>query len=180
MILRKTGVHFSASCFSGARELSRIAFCAGGPYPLPMPDWKARAAADLPDRLILFDGVCVLCAGWVQFVLKRDAEKRFRFTSIQSPYGQALAKRFGISVDAPETNAVIIGGAAHFKSDSALAALSDLPRWRWTRALRSIPKAWRDWCYDRIARNRYRLFGKSETCLMPAPELKARFIEELP
>jgi predicted DCC family thiol-disulfide oxidoreductase YuxK len=141
-----------------------------------MKDWHPKNAADMPDRLVLFDGVCVLCSRWVRFIIARDQAGRYRFVSIQSPLGHMLAARFGIDADVPETNAVIRGGKAWFKSDSALQVLRDLPGLHWTRVLRFLPRPLRNIIYDLVARNRYRLFGKSETCLVPTPELRNRFL----
>jgi predicted DCC family thiol-disulfide oxidoreductase YuxK len=137
--------------------------------------WQSQPASDIADGLILFDGVCVLCSGWVQFVIDRDKAQRFRFVPIQSPYGSALAARFGISPENPETNAVMLQGHAWFKSDAAIAVLSSLPRLGGVRLLRLVPRPLRDWGYDLIARNRYRWFGRTETCLVPTPELLRRF-----
>jgi predicted DCC family thiol-disulfide oxidoreductase YuxK len=141
--------------------------------------WKPRDLADAPDGLVLFDGVCVLCSGWVRFLIERDRDY-FKFTPIQSPYGRALAQELNIDPEAPETNAVIIGGRAYFKGDSAIQALSRLPRWRWVRALRVVPRPVRDWLYDRVARNRYRMFGKTGSCMVPTPELSSRFVHVRP
>ena len=87
------------------------------------------------DDVILFDGVCVFCSRWVRFVAARDTAQRFRFTTIQSPYGTRLAKTFGIDPDDPDTNAVVHGGEVFFKSDAALTVLGHLPGWRWMRVL---------------------------------------------
>ena len=141
-----------------------------------MRDWRPRAAADLPEGLILFDGVCVLCAGWVNFIIPRDPEGRYRFVSIQSEIGRVLAARFGIDADAPQSNVVIRDGTAWFKGDSALRVWRDLQGWRWTQAFRLLPRPLRNVFYDVIARNRYRWFGRRETCLMPAPPLRSRFV----
>ena len=129
------------------------------------------------DDVILYDGVCVLCSRWVRFVAARDAERRFRFTAIQSGYGTRLAQVVGINPDDPDTNAVIHGGEAFFKSDAALTVLSNLPGWRWTRALRALPKPLRVVVYGLVARNRYRIFGKYEACFVPDAEMRARVIE---
>jgi predicted DCC family thiol-disulfide oxidoreductase YuxK len=139
-------------------------------------DWQPLAAGDLPDRLILFDGVCVLCSRWVAFVIARDPGARYRFVAIQTPFGRRLAVRFGIDPDNPESNAVIAGGRAFFKLESALVVLAELPGWRWTRIASLLPKRLRDFLYDRIARNRYRLFGRRDTCLVPTPDLARRFL----
>lgn len=127
--------------------------------------------------MILYDGVCVFCSRWIRFVAARDVEKRFRFTAIQSGYGTRLAQAVGINPDDPDTNAVIHGGEAFFKSDAALTVLSNLPGWRWTRALRALPKPLRDVVYGLVARNRYRIFGKYEACFVPDAEMRARVIE---
>ncbi|MGJ4908832.1 thiol-disulfide oxidoreductase DCC family protein [Bradyrhizobium oligotrophicum] len=129
------------------------------------------------DDVILYDGVCVFCSRWVQFVIARDTAKRFRFTPIQSPYGTRLAQAFGIDPRDPDTNAVVHGGTAHLKSDAALTVLSNLPGWGWTRALLAIPKPLRDAVYSVVARNRYHIFGKYESCFVPDAELRNRVLE---
>jgi predicted DCC family thiol-disulfide oxidoreductase YuxK len=129
------------------------------------------------DDVILYDGVCVFCSRWVRFVASRDEKSRFRFTAIQSGYGTRLAQAFGIDPDDPDTNAVIHGGVAYFKSDAALTVLSNLPGWEWMGVLRSIPKPLRDAVYNLVARNRYRIFGKFEECFVPDAELRARVME---
>lgn len=129
------------------------------------------------DDVILFDGVCVFCSRWVRFVMARDATARFRFTPIQSPYGARLAQALGIDPDNPDTNAVIHGGVAYFKSDGALTVLSCLPRWSWVRVLFAVPRPLRDAVYNVVAKNRYRIFGKYDACIVPDAELRARVIE---
>ncbi|WOH81929.1 thiol-disulfide oxidoreductase DCC family protein [Bradyrhizobium sp. BEA-2-5] len=129
------------------------------------------------DDVILFDGVCIFCSRWVRFVIARDTARRFRFTPIQSGYGTRLAKTFGIDPDDPDTNAVVHGGIAYMKSDAALTVLSHLPGWRWTRTLFAVPKPLRDAVYSLIARNRYKTFGKYETCFVPDADMRARVLE---
>jgi predicted DCC family thiol-disulfide oxidoreductase YuxK len=141
-------------------------------------DWHPIPADDLPDRIILFDGVCVLCSHWVAFVIRHDGAARYRFVAIQTPLGRKLAARFGINADYPETNVVVVGGRAYFKLESALAVLAEVPRWRWTRIAYALPRAARDFLYDLIAQNRYPLFGRRATCLVPTPEVRARFLSE--
>src|ERR1035437_737150 len=131
----------------------------------------------LDDDVILYDGVCVFCSRWVRFVATRDLNRRFRFTAIQSDYGTRLAQAFGIDPEDPDTNAVIHGGVAYFKSDAALTVLGSLPGWRWVRALRAIPKPLRDAVYNLVARNRYRIFGKYNESFIPDASLRARVIE---
>jgi predicted DCC family thiol-disulfide oxidoreductase YuxK len=131
----------------------------------------------LDDDVILYDGVCVFCSRWVRFVAARDADRRFRFTAIQSGYGAQMAQAFDIDPHDPDTNAVIHGGVAYFKSDAALTVLSNLPGWGWARAVFLVPKPLRDAVYNLIARNRYRIFGKYEKCFVPDTEMRARVIE---
>jgi predicted DCC family thiol-disulfide oxidoreductase YuxK len=135
-----------------------------------MTDWP-------DDDVILYDGVCVFCSRWVRFVASRDQDRRFRFTAIQSDYGRRLAQAFRIDPNDPDTNAVIHGGVAYFKSDAALTVLSNLPGWGWVRVVRRAPKTLRDAVYDLVARNRYRIFGKYETCFVPDASFRARVIE---
>jgi predicted DCC family thiol-disulfide oxidoreductase YuxK len=127
--------------------------------------------------LILYDGVCVLCSGWMRFVAERDAERRFLFTPIQSAYGRALAVQHGIDPDNPQSNAVLIDGTVNLRSDSAIAALSHLPGYGWVRGFRVIPKTVRDWLYAIIARNRYRWFGRHDSCDIGGARYMDRVVE---
>ncbi|PAY09524.1 hypothetical protein CK489_09165 [Bradyrhizobium sp. UFLA03-84] len=129
------------------------------------------------DDVILYDGVCIFCSRWVRFVVDRDKARRFRFTPIQSEYGTRLAKTFGIDPENPDTNAVVHGGVAWMKSDAALTVLSHLPGWGWTRVLFAVPKPLRDAVYSLVARNRYKIFGKYETCFVPDADKRARVLE---
>ena len=89
----------------------------------------------------------------------------------------ALARRLGISAAAPETNAAILRGAAHFKADSTIEVVSRLPRRSWWGAVSmSVPRWLRDFIYDGVAQNRYRLFGRTETCMVPTREIAGRFL----
>ena len=140
-----------------------------------MSRWASRPIEDVADGLILFDGVCVFCSRWVRFVLRHDTARRFRFMTIQSEPGRALAVRLGIDPDTPETNAVILNGRAWFKSDAALQVLGAMPATGILALGRGAPKFARDPLYDLIAANRYRLFGKTDVCMMPDPADRDRF-----
>jgi predicted DCC family thiol-disulfide oxidoreductase YuxK len=129
------------------------------------------------DDVILYDGVCIFCSRWVRFVATRDVARRFRFTAIQSPYGTRLAQAFGIDPADPDTNAVIHGGVAYFKSDAALTVLSSLPGWQWVKILFAVPKPLRNAAYNLVARNRYRIFGKYDECFVPDADMRARVLE---
>src|ERR1700722_15968930 len=102
------------------------------------------------DDVILYDGVCVFCSRWIRFIAAPDQAKCFRFPAIQSAYGTRLAQAFGIDPDDPDTNAVIHGGAARFKSDAALTVLSNLPGWGWTRVLFAVPEPLRYTVYNLV------------------------------
>lgn len=128
------------------------------------------------DGIIHYHRVCVLCSGWIPFVAWRDDGGRFRYTSIQSPYGRALAQTVGIDPDEPDTNAVVLDGKVFQRSDAALTVLATLPGWRWAGRLGVIPRSTRDGLYRFIARNRYRVFGRSQTCDLAPPWLAGRIM----
>lgn len=136
--------------------------------PQPAPGW--------PDRLILIDGVCVLCSSWAQFVIERN--DTFRFLRTQSPQGRLLAESFGIDPDEPQTNVAIVDGTAYFKSDAALMIARHRQGLSWTRVLRLIPRRVRNPLYDWVARNRYAWFGRDRSCLRPTPEMRARCLDD--
>ena len=129
--------------------------------------------------VILYDGVCVLCSGFIRFVAARDGG-HFRFVPLQSDYGHLLAQRFGIPADDPDTYSVVIGGKPAFRSDATLAILARLRCYGWTRIFRLVPRRLRDAVYNLIARNRYRWFGRHDACRLPDPGLAARVIERIP
>jgi predicted DCC family thiol-disulfide oxidoreductase YuxK len=120
--------------------------------------------------IILFDGVCNLCNATVNFLLKRDHKKQFRFASLQSETGEVLRYHYRI----PEnSNSVILikSETVYFKSDAALEIASMLPYpWKIAIFLKIIPKKISDKLYDWIAKNRYRWFGKREICRIPTAE----------
>ncbi len=140
--------------------------------------WDAVAAPDVDD-LLVFDGDCVLCSRIAHFVHERDAAQRFKFVAIQSSYGRWLAARFGINPDNPETTLAVVDGVAYFKGRAALAVLEALQS-GWTPLARVLPAALRDWLYDRIARNRYIIFGRREACWAGDPALAARILVRAP
>lgn len=126
--------------------------------------------------VLLFDGVCNLCNGVVQFVLAHDPQAAVHFASQQSAYGQRAMLERGLS--GIEGVVLIEGERVYTHSDAALRLLSYLPApLSWVSVLRVIPKGLREVVYRFVARNRYRLFGKREACMMPRPEWKARFLE---
>ena len=130
-----------------------------------------------PGPVILFDGVCNLCNGWVQFVISHDPSARFRFASFQSPAGRRLSLANGVDPDALKSFFLLSDGTLLARSDAAIEVVVRFGGfWRLLGILRLVPRPLRDWVYSVVARNRYRLFGKREACLMPSPELSGRFL----
>jgi predicted DCC family thiol-disulfide oxidoreductase YuxK len=126
--------------------------------------------------VLLYDGVCILCSRGVRFVLRHEREQAIRFVAIQSDAGRALVLAHGVSPEAPDTFLFIDAGNTHRKSDAVLALAGHLkPPYSWFGTLRVLPGGVRNWFYDRIAMNRYRLFGRRETCAMPDPASRHRF-----
>ena len=129
--------------------------------------------------IVVFDGVCVLCSGWMDFLVRRDPDgTRFRFVIAQSPLGQALYRHYRLDPVDFETNLVIDGGRLHTKLDAFAAVMRNLPGlWPALSIARILPTFLADRLYDCVAKNRYRWFGKRDTCLMPTAELRARFLD---
>jgi predicted DCC family thiol-disulfide oxidoreductase YuxK len=128
--------------------------------------------------IILFDGVCNLCDGVVQFVLKKDKKARFRFAALQSERGTALLKQFGLSTTDYNSFVLIESGRVFQKSAAALQVFKGLGGvWTLLYAFIVLPRPIRDAIYDWVARNRYRFFGKKEECMLPTPEIRARFLK---
>jgi predicted DCC family thiol-disulfide oxidoreductase YuxK len=147
---------------------------------LPQPNLPKSSPSEPLDTnhpLIVFDGVCVLCSGFVRMVVRFDRKSRFRFATAQSPFGEALFRKHGLRTDAYETNLVLIGGAAFTQLDSFVAVMAELGwPWRTAKALLLLPRPLRDWLYERIAKNRYALFGRKDSCDVPSVELRERFL----
>ena len=127
--------------------------------------------------LILFDGVCNLCNGFVQFIIRRDPAGRFRFAALQSEAGQALLAAHGLApVAEPESVLLLSGGRLYSHSDAVLRIARELGGpWRLLGVGQLLPRRWRDAAYRFVARHRYRWFGRQDSCWLPTPELKARF-----
>ena len=131
----------------------------------------------LPQKLILFDGICNLCNGSVRFIINRDPEARFTFASLQSNEGQRILSRFGLPTTDFDSFVYITEGHVYQRSAGALNLFKDLGGfWRGFYVLIIIPRPIRDLAYDIIARYRYRLFGKKDSCMVPTPELRKRFL----
>jgi predicted DCC family thiol-disulfide oxidoreductase YuxK len=127
--------------------------------------------------IIVFDALCVLCSTNAQFILKHDRREYFRLAAMQGEVGGALYRRFGIDPANPETMIVVSGGRALRDSTAILAIWSGLGwPWRALTVLRLVPRPLRDAAYRLVARNRYRIFGRRETCWLPTPGQAARIL----
>lgn len=137
------------------------------------------AVPSFPDDrpVIIFDGECIFCSGWVNFVLRHDRKGRYRFITAQSAPGEALYRHYGLDSRDYETNILLENGTAYFKSEGSLrmAAGLGLP-WSLAAAFRILPLFLRDPLYELIARNRYRIAGRRSSCFVPSAEHRARFI----
>ncbi len=141
------------------------------------PDEPAAAMNDYP-RIIVFDGVCRLCNAWCRFLIRYDHAHRFRLTPAQSTTGQAILRHFDRPTQTLNSLLYVEHGKAYDKSDAVIRILGQLG-WPWRLATlgRLCPSPVRNWLYDRIAANRYRLFGRYRTCTLPEADDRTRFIE---
>jgi predicted DCC family thiol-disulfide oxidoreductase YuxK len=130
------------------------------------------------DHLLLFDGICHLCDASVRFIVKRDPAGKIKFAPIQSPMGSQLYAQHGLDPAAPNAMLFITPRGAFKASDAALEIARTLGGlWKLALVFKLLPRALRDAAYYFMARNRYRWFGKDESCMMPTPDLKARMLE---
>lgn len=130
------------------------------------------------EAIVLFDGVCNLCNGAVQFILRHDPQGVFRFASLQSDVGQKLLQQHGLPKDVINTIVLIEHGRPYTHSSAALHIARRLRApWKLAYAAILVPPPFRDAVYRFIARNRYRWFGQAEHCMLPKPEFKQRFLD---
>lgn len=137
-------------------------------------------AEDIPDEapIVLFDGVCNLCTGFVQFLVPRDPEGRFRFASLQSDVGEALLADHGLDDHDLDSIVLIEGDDVYVKSSAVIRIAALLGGiYALARPFGYLPRRLRDWGYDAVAANRYRLFGKKDQCMMPTEDVQARFLD---
>ncbi|MDH4568595.1 thiol-disulfide oxidoreductase DCC family protein [Pseudomonas sp. BN414] len=129
------------------------------------------------ERVVLFDGVCKLCSGWAKFLIRHDRARVFKLASVQSAEGQAILRWFGLPTDSYATMLYVEGRELFVRSEAIARIVRQLPTpWPLLGVFRILPLALRDWCYDRIALNRYRLFGRYDVCLLPSPDHEGRFL----
>ena len=128
-------------------------------------------------HLLLFDGVCNLCNGAVNFMIERDKQQRFVFASLQSEIGQQIAKQYQLPENDFESMVLLKNEKIHIKSNAALEIARDLSGgWSLLYVFKIIPKFLRDWVYQVISTNRYKWFGRKDQCRIPTPDIKNRFI----
>lgn len=133
----------------------------------------------MTDRIVLFDGVCNFCNASVNFIIDRDPESQFRFAPLQSDVAKELLQKHGMKVPEgdPDTIVLVDGEHAYERSGAALRIARRLTSpWKIMFAFIIVPWFLRDLAYVIIAKNRYRLFGKSDTCRVPTPDVRARFL----
>jgi predicted DCC family thiol-disulfide oxidoreductase YuxK len=148
------------------------------PRPISREDLDAANLSGLAKPLIVFDGVCHLCTGFTQFVIRHDGDGQFLFLPAQSVRGETLYRRLGLKTVDWESNILVANGTAYTEFDAFIEIARRFGGlWRATALLYLIPRPLRNWFYSRIARNRYAWFGKRDTCYLPTPELAERFLE---
>lgn len=135
-----------------------------------------------PDHpVLLFDGVCNLCNGSVQFVVDHDPEGTFRFAPLQSETAEDLLAEVGFDDYDFGTVVLVAGDEYYTKSEAALRVARELESpWSWLWLCRFVPAFVRDRVYDLVAEYRYAVFGRKDRCMVPTPELRERFLDADP
>lgn len=130
------------------------------------------------NRVVIFDGVCNFCNYWVDFLIRRDPKNKFLFTANQNEAGARILQEHGESAEDVGTVYFLEDGKLFKESTAALKIARNLPGlWPAFYGLMIIPRPIRDGIYQWIAKNRYRWFGKKETCRLPSPEERAKFLD---
>jgi predicted DCC family thiol-disulfide oxidoreductase YuxK len=133
---------------------------------------------DNTTHILLFDGVCNLCNPIVQFIIKRDTESKFNFAALQSDSGQFLLKKYSLPTNDFSSIVYINADRYYLKSSAGIRVLIALGGvWKLSGILFIFPRPLRDLLYMIIAKYRYKIFGKRNTCMIPTPDIKQRFIE---
>lgn len=127
--------------------------------------------------VIIFDGYCVLCSRSAQFVLRHDRRGTYRLLAAQTPLGDALYVHYGLDPQNYESMVLIADGVPAFKSEAGVRIAQGLGfPWPLAAIIRVLPRRWRDRLYDVLARNRFRIFGRRDTCYLPDPRYADRFL----
>jgi len=131
----------------------------------------------LPDRLVLYDGVCGFCDASVRWLLVHDRHRRLRYAPLQGPTAAALRARYHEMPHDIDTVCFLEGGGLRLRSDAAFAIVRHLPApWSWLGAFAVLPRPLTDWAYRRVAAVRYRIWGKADACRVPTPEERTFFL----
>ena len=134
-------------------------------------------ATETTEPLVLYDGTCGLCDRSVQMILRHDRAGRFRFAAQQSDFAQGVMERHGLAADALSTVVLIHDGKAYTRSDAVLRIAGGMDRpWPALSVFRFVPRSIRDVVYRMVARSRYRIVGRADACMLPPPEVRARFL----
>lgn len=129
-------------------------------------------------RIILFDGECNLCNHLVQFTIKRDASAKFKFASLQSKSAQHLLSKQGINASDFDSFVLVYGNHYFIRSTASLMLLRELGGiWKWFYVFIIIPRPLRDFFYHLVAKSRYRIFGRKDSCMIPTSDIRSRFLE---
>ena len=132
---------------------------------------------EIENPIVLFDGVCNYCNSMVNFIIRQDKKKKFRFAALQSEAGQQLLKENDLPSGNFDSFILISQQKIYQRSSAALRLYNQLPwYWKWTQLFWIFPRIFRDWVYGIIAKNRYRWFGKKDQCMIPTQEVKERFL----
>jgi len=127
--------------------------------------------------IVLFDGVCNLCIGSVKFIIKNDTNDNFRLAAIQSPEGKKIIKKFSIDIEKIDSIVLVKKNKIKYRSSAVLFILGNLNTfWKFLFIFYLIPSPIRDFFYRFVARNRYSIFGKQESCLIPNEKHKSKFL----
>ncbi len=134
---------------------------------------------DLPrdKKIILFDGVCNLCDSSVQFLIKHDKKDIFRFVPLQSVLGQKIINHIGISASTIDSTILYESDKGYYKTAAAFRILKELNSvYKFLLVFSILPNSVLNLIYDYVAKNRYKWFGKKESCMIPTPDLKIKFL----
>ena len=127
--------------------------------------------------IILFDGVCNYCNSLVNFLIRQDKQNKFLFAPLQSATAQQLLRKHGLAPADFDSFVLVDQNAVSLRSTAALKVLNHLPwYWKWTQLFWIVPRFLRNGVYNLVARNRYKWFGKKDTCMIPTPETKDKFL----
>lgn len=137
-----------------------------------------KAGSTRSDAVIVFDGVCALCIRWVRFLLRVDRHGRYRFAAMQGTHGSLLLRSHGLDPQDPRSFLLLDEQGAWTDTDAILRVLTGLGgAWRLAGVLRLLPRSWRDAAYRRLARNRYRWFGRHDRCTLATTQQAGRFLD---